>query len=103
MTARKSGRYLALLALVGVAIATALVVRAGLATTHHVTKTAATATPSTRRPASRRRFYVVRPGDSLSRISVKTGVSVTELQSLNPNETANPNALQAGQRLRLRP
>ena len=44
--------------------------------------------------------YVVKPGDSLSTISVKTGVSVATLESLNPR--ADPNALQAGERLTLR-
>jgi LysM repeat protein len=45
-------------------------------------------------------FYVVRSGDSLSAIAVKTGVSQATLQALNP--TLSPNSLQTGQRLRLR-
>jgi hypothetical protein len=44
-------------------------------------------------------FYVVRSGDSLSSISVRTGVTVATLESLNPG--VDPAALQAGQRLRL--
>ena len=45
-------------------------------------------------------FYIVQPNDDLSGISVKTGVSVHGLEALNP--AVNPNALQSGQRLRLR-
>ena len=49
---------------------------------------------------ARARFYVVQPGDSLSGISVKTGIPIGTLEQLNP--LAQPNALQTGQRLRLR-
>ncbi|MGA2930053.1 MAG: LysM domain-containing protein [Solirubrobacteraceae bacterium] len=42
----------------------------------------------------------MRAGDSLSTISVKTGVSIATLESLNPN--VDPAALQTGQLLRLR-
>ena len=101
MRARKTGRFLAPLALVAVIVATVLVVRAGLATTHHPAARAPTLPVSHPRVA-RRRFYRIRPGDTLSTISVKTGVSVPELQQLNPATAADPNALQTGQRLRLR-
>jgi LysM repeat protein len=46
------------------------------------------------------KYYTVKPGDSLSSIATKTGVSVLTLESLNHH--LNPNALQVGQRLRLR-
>jgi LysM domain len=46
------------------------------------------------------RFYTVAPGDNLSRISVTTGVPVPMLEALNGS--VDPNALQAGQRLRLK-
>ena len=39
-------------------------------------------------------------GDSLSRISVKTGIPIATLESLNAN--VDPGALQAGRLLRLR-
>jgi hypothetical protein len=101
MPARKPGRYLAPLALLAVILATVLVVRAGLAHAHHTpAPTAAAGFVSTHRVLSRRRSYVVHAGDSLSAISLKTGVSIGELEALNP--TVDPNALQAGQRLRLR-
>ncbi len=45
-------------------------------------------------------FYTVQAGDSLSTISARTGVPIPTLESLNPN--VDPNALQTGQRLRLR-
>jgi LysM repeat protein len=54
---------------------------------------------STHAPAPKR-FYVVQAGDSLSSISVKTGVPIPTLESLNPS--VSPNALQTGQRLRVR-
>jgi LysM repeat protein len=47
-----------------------------------------------------RRRYVVRSGDTLSSISLETGVAVARLQQLNPD--IDVQALQPGQRLRLR-
>jgi len=47
-----------------------------------------------------RRTYVVRTGDTLSSISLDTGVSVDRLQQLNPD--VDVQALQPGQRLKLR-
>jgi LysM repeat protein len=47
-----------------------------------------------------RSVYVVRAGDTLGGIAVKTGVSVEKLQELNPN--VDPQALTSGQRLKLR-
>lgn len=102
MAARKLGRYLALLALVVVIVATVLVVRAGLGTSRHVVTTPTTRLPTTHTRPRGKKFYVIRNGDTLSSISLKTGVSVGELQVLNPSITSDPNALQTGQRLRLR-
>jgi LysM repeat protein len=45
-------------------------------------------------------FYTVAAGDTFGSISAKTGVSVTELETLNPG--VNPNALQVGQKLRVK-
>src|SRR2546427_101908 len=59
--------------------------------------TSTSTTPTTTTPTSGQ-TYVVRPGDVLSAIAVKTGVSVADLQRLNP--TADPSALQPGQTLR---
>ena len=47
------------------------------------------------------RSYVVRPGDTLSSISLETSVPLSRLNQLNPRLDAQ--ALQPGQRLTLRP
>ncbi len=100
----KSARYLAPIALAAVAVGTYLIVHGGLATHPHAgTRTSQVfdgATPG--RPSSRRapKFYVVKPGDTLSAISVKTHVSILRITTLNPS--LSPNSLQTGQRLRLR-
>jgi LysM repeat protein len=46
----------------------------------------------------RRRAYVVKSGDTLSAISIKTGVSLATIQRLNPKLDAD--TLHAGQRVR---
>jgi len=47
----------------------------------------------------RRRSYTVKSGDTLSAISVKTGVSLATIERLNPKLDAD--TLHAGQRVRL--
>ena len=44
-------------------------------------------------------YRVVRPGDTLSQIAVKTGLSIAQLEAFNPE--VDPNALVPGQRLNL--
>jgi LysM repeat protein len=101
MVARNPVRYLAPIALVVVIVATVMVVRAKVSTTHHgAPPHRASHLPVTHKAAARKTFYVVQSGDSLSAISVKTGIPVATLESLNPG--VDPNALQTGQRLRLR-
>ncbi len=102
MVARNRGRYLAPIAILVVIAAAILIVRGELSPKHHARPPHATDATSifhrtAKKPAI---FYVVKSGDSLSVISVRTGVSVPTLESLNPG--VNPNALQTGQRLRLR-
>ncbi len=46
-------------------------------------------------------FYTVRSGDTLTAISIDTGVPLVTLQQLNPE--LDSQALQPGDRLRLRP
>ena len=46
------------------------------------------------------KFYIVQPGDSLSLIAEKTGVSLERLQQLNPD--IDPQLLPSGVKLRLR-
>ena len=57
-----------------------------------------TTEPAAREPT--RRTYVVRAGDTLSAISLRTGVTVVRLQALNPD--VDVQALQPGERLKLR-
>lgn len=61
--------------------------------------TAVTTTTASTGPT--RRTYTVRRGDNLSSVAARYGLDVDELIELNPQ--ADPQALRAGQRLRLRP
>jgi LysM repeat protein len=99
----KSARFLAPIALAAVAVGIYLIVHAGLAThPPPTTPTSSQLLSSPHRPRARRtpKFYVVRGGDTLSQISVKSHVSILRLTELNP--AISPNSLQTGQRLRLR-
>ena len=46
------------------------------------------------------KFYTVEPGDSLTSIADKTGISINKLTQLNPD--LDPQALISGQRVKLR-
>jgi LysM repeat protein len=105
MVRRSRGRFLAPIALAAAITGTYLVVHNGL--THKSSTTRSHV--STRPPAAprhgryaRAKFYVVRPGDTLSTIAQRTGVSVATLQALNRALRVDPNSLQTAQRLRLR-
>jgi LysM repeat protein len=107
MTARNGGRYIAPIALVVTIAALYVIVHSGLSKApadspsgqHSIALTRTTT--KAKQPAGRRgQSYVVQPGDTLSGIALKTGVSVQALETLNPS--VNPNALRSGQRLRLR-
>ncbi len=100
----KSVRLLAPIALAAVAVATYLIVHDSLKS-----NTTTTVSHSTRllagghRPHHHHRtpkFYVVKAGDTLSGISVRLHVPIVHIMALNPR--ISPNALQTGQRLRLR-
>ncbi|MEA2347571.1 MAG: LysM domain [Thermoleophilaceae bacterium] len=56
-------------------------------------------TSTTLTPTPTKTNYVVKPGDTLEAISAKTGVSVDELTTLNPE--IDPQALVAGSKLKL--
>ena len=103
MVRRSRGRYLAPIALAAAITGTYLVVHNGL--TH---KSSPLPAHVSNRPSAKHhgkvfhaKFYVVKPGDTLSSISQKTGVSIETLQSLN-RKVIDPNSLQTAQRLRLR-
>ncbi len=104
MARRSPGRYLAPLALAATVAGTYLIVHAGLThksstSTSHVSSRATTA--AKRGKTEKAKFYVVQPGDTLSSIAQKTGVSIDTLEALNP-KLVDPNSLQAAQRLKLR-
>ena len=107
MAARKPGRYLAPIALLAIVAAIYLLVQAnqsagGHAPTNPVIPRTLAHTPSRHGSSASRRavFYTVQAGDTLSGISSKIHVPIATLQSLNPG--LNPNALQTGQRLKVR-
>jgi LysM repeat protein len=98
-------RLLAPIAIIAVAVSVYLVVHATVDNHHTVTKTrtgvnAAKAHHRHKHARREAQYYVVRPGDTLSGIATRTGISLTTLEQLNPN--ISPNALQTGERLRLR-
>jgi LysM repeat protein len=100
MRARSRGRYLAPIALLAAIIAVGAVLRSGLSKHHAAPPTPTTALTTSGHHATHKKFYVVRAGDTLSGISVKTGIPVATLESLN---RVDPSTLQAGQRLKLSP
>lgn len=115
MARRSFARILAPLALVGALVAIVLVVQSSLSdpdgatsTPTSTTGTSGTGSATTgatdakdEKPKRKRRAYTVKPGDILTTVSEKTGVSVEELEELNPD--VDPQALQVGQRLKLPP
>jgi LysM repeat protein len=109
MAARRPGRYLAPIALLAAAAAIALVVKDHVKPATHpatTTSTGGSLIHSVRHSRHKsphhaaRKSYTVKPGDTLSQISQATGVSVSVILRLNHG--VNPNALQTGQKLRLR-
>ncbi|HEY3726926.1 MAG TPA: LysM domain-containing protein [Solirubrobacteraceae bacterium] len=99
----KSARLLAPMALAAVAVGVYLVVHSSMATHPHTQAQSTGSVSTPHKPARRRphpKFYLVKAGDTLSSISVKTHVPIDRLLSLNP--LVSPNSLQTGQRLRLR-
>jgi hypothetical protein len=99
---RNRGRYLAPIAILVVIAAAVLIIQGELGSKKHArAPRAGRASSLFHQPAKQApTFYVVKSGDSLSVISEHTRVPVPTLESLNPG--INPNALQTGQRLRLR-
>jgi LysM repeat protein len=101
MVGRNPARYLAPAALVAIAVGAYLIVSSNV---HSSSKPSPPShvldLSGVTRKYAHRRFYIVRPGDNLTRISTKTGVSEPRLEQLN--SSIDPNSLQTGQRLRLR-
>ena len=113
MPSRTPGRYLAPAALVAAAVAVYLVGFNGGSdggsdskSPASTSKTAGNRTSTASRPAATTtapsaKTYTVQAGDVLSSIADKTGVSVEQLQELNPN--ADAQSLRIGQTLKLQP
>ena len=105
---RRIGRWLAPVALITCAVAVYAVVDNTLlkddspsssnGSTQQTTTTKSTS-KKTAKGRKRRRAYIVKAGDTLSAISIKTGVSMTTIKRLNPKIQAD--TLHAGQRVRL--
>jgi LysM repeat protein len=103
---RSMARLFAPLALVACAVAILVIVNANSGSpsdskpseTATTTSTAGTTQQGT---TKHRRRYVVKPGDVLSSIAIKTGVPLDTIQRLNPNVDAQ--SLHAGQKLKLAP
>lgn len=88
-------RLFAILVLLAIAAAIALIVKSAALSGGH-SGSQGTHTAAAHRPPP---YWTVRPGDTLARVSAKTGVSVEQLQAYNP--TINPLALTPGERLNL--
>jgi LysM repeat protein len=102
-------RYLAPAAFLAAVTIAVLLVHAGLrggtsqttATLGPVTTTRTSSrTTTVNRQPQAKRFYTVQTGDTFGAISAKTGVSIAQLQALNPGVSSN--ALQVGQKLRIK-
>jgi LysM repeat protein len=69
-----------------------------------VTRTSTTRTSTTTKrgttTGAARRFHIVQTGDTFGSIATKEGISVEELQALNPGVSSN--SLQVGQKLRVK-
>lgn len=99
-------RYGAPAAFLAAATAAVLLVRAGIDNDESVRpakvgpKAGALVSGSAGRPAkpARRRFYVIRAGDTLEAVARRLGTSVSELLVLNPG--VEPTSLRVGQRIR---
>jgi LysM repeat protein len=105
---RSPARWLAPLALITCAVAVYVVVDHTLRdngssqpgqSTQRATPTKPTSGTAT--GSKRRRSYTVKSGDTLSAISIKTGVPLQTIQRLNPKLDAQ--TLHAGQKVRLAP
>jgi len=100
-TRRRSitARILAPLALIAAGFAVWAVVQGG--GLDSVTKDSTTKTATTKAKAKKvKAKYTVKSGDVLGAIAVKYGVSIERIRELNPD--LDPNALRAGEVIRLR-
>ena len=100
-------RYAAPAAFLAAVTVAVLLIHSGLSHKSPTTTTTAPVVPRTTattktqpKPHPQKRFYVVQTGDTFGTIASKEGISVERLQTLNPGVSSN--ALQVGQKLRIR-
>jgi len=98
----QAARWLAPLALLLVALLTVIILASGGGPSSGSVDPALSTVSTTQTSVKTTgpRYYTVRSGDTLTSISLDTGVSVETLEQLNPG--LDTQALQPGQRLRLR-
>lgn len=100
MAVRGPGRFLAPLALIVSVVGVMVVVLISQVDRPTPVPELQQSSRSTTHPAQpRQRSYVVKPGDNLTLISSKMGVSIETIERLNPD--VDPQALAAGARLKL--
>jgi LysM repeat protein len=109
MAARSPARFLAPLALLAVIGALYLIVKPQSAGDSGSATPAATTQPAKKQTASKKsaakkhktpKSYTVQPGDTPSGIADKAGISLAELEALNPS--LDPQALAPGEKLKLK-
>jgi N-acetylmuramoyl-L-alanine amidase len=103
---RSPARLFAPLALVACAVAVLVIVNSGgssggSATSERTTTGSSTTTTTTKATKHHKRTYIVKNGDVLSQIAIKTGVPLATIQQLNP--TVDAQSLHAGQKIKLAP
>lgn len=106
MKGRRFAHYAAPIAFLAAVTILVLIVHSALQSgSHHPAKTTTT-TQTTRGGGHHRKVhhrilrYTVRAGDTFGSIAQKEGTTVARLEQLNPG--VNPNALQVGQKIRVR-
>jgi LysM repeat protein len=110
MAARSPARFLAPVALLGFVVALLLVVThssgggssGNSATTNQERPANSTSGNGGGKSSSAKgpRYYRVKPGDTPTSIAAKTGVSLSQIEQLNPN--LDPQTLNPGERIKLR-
>jgi N-acetylmuramoyl-L-alanine amidase len=103
---RSPARLFAPLALVACAVAVLVIVNSGgssggSATSERTTTGSSTTTTTKQATKHHKRTYIVKDGDVLSQIAIKTGVPLATIQQLNP--TVDAQSLHAGQKIKLAP
>ena len=98
---RSAARIAAPLAFLAAVTVAVLLVRSGLDEASTRGSTTPVTTTSARPASSQsRRFYRIRPGDTLAAVAPRFGLTEVELLALNPG--IEPTALHIGQRIRVR-